>query len=89
MFDRGDRVSEIFLTGKHVHFHERWAIFTHLQIWLHECGIRSVATESNGLYLLAAYQILESGGLEVCLVNAQHAKNVTGRKREGRERHHP
>ena len=26
------------------------------------------------------YQILESRGLEVCLVNAQHVKNVPGRK---------
>jgi transposase len=26
------------------------------------------------------YQILEARGLEVCLVNAQHAKNVPGRK---------
>lgn len=48
--------------------------------WLQQCGIRSVAMESTSVYWIPVYQILESRGLEVCLVNAQHVKNVPGRK---------
>src|ERR1035437_5376112 len=48
--------------------------------WLQQCEIRSVAMESTSVYWIPVYQILESRGLEVCLVNAQHVKNVPGRK---------
>jgi transposase len=48
--------------------------------WLQQCGIRSVAMESTSVYWIPVYQILESRGLEVYLVNAQHVKNVPGRK---------
>jgi transposase len=48
--------------------------------WLQQCGIHSVAMESTSVYWIPVYQILESRGLEVYLVNAQHVKNVPGRK---------
>lgn len=48
--------------------------------WLQQCGIRSVAMESTSVYWIPVYQILDARGLEVCLVNAQHVKNVPGRK---------
>src|SRR6266853_4758188 len=48
--------------------------------WLQRCGIRSVAMELTSVYWIPVYQILESRGLEVYLVNAQHVKNVPGRK---------
>jgi transposase len=48
--------------------------------WLQQCGIRSVAMESTSVYWIPIYQILEARGLEVYLVNAQHVKNVPGRK---------
>jgi transposase len=48
--------------------------------WLEQCGVRSVAMESTSVYWIPIYQILEARGLEVCLVNAQHVKNVPGRK---------
>jgi transposase len=48
--------------------------------WLHCCGIKTVAMESTGVYWIPLFQILETRGLEVCLVNAHHAKNVPGRK---------
>jgi transposase len=51
-----------------------------LKDWLQQCGIRSVAMESTSVYWIPVYQILESRGLEVFLVNAQHVKNVPGRK---------
>jgi transposase len=48
--------------------------------WLQECGIRTVAMESTGVFWIPLFQILEKRGLEVCLVNARHVKNVPGRK---------
>jgi transposase len=36
--------------------------------------------ESTGVYWIPLFQILESAGIEVCLVNAQHVKHVPGRK---------
>ena len=46
--------------------------------WLKQCGVTTVAMESTGLYWIPLFQILESRGFEVCLVNARHAKNVPG-----------
>lgn len=48
--------------------------------WLKECGVKTVALESTGVYWIPAFQILERHGLEVFLVNARHVKNVSGRK---------
>jgi transposase len=48
--------------------------------WLKQCGVKTVAMESTGVYWIPLFQILESGGLEVCLVNARHVKNVPGRR---------
>ena len=48
--------------------------------WLVKIGITTVAMESTGVYWIPAFEILESRGLEVILVNARHVKNVTGRK---------
>jgi transposase len=48
--------------------------------WLKECKITTVAMESTGIYWLQLYLLLEESGIDACLVNAQHVKNVTGRK---------
>lgn len=48
--------------------------------WLEECQIKTVAMESTGIYWLQLFLILEEYGFEVFLVNAQHVKNVSGRK---------
>lgn len=48
--------------------------------WLHACHIDTVAMESTGVYWIPLYEILEGRGLQVCLVNARHVKNVSGRK---------
>src|SRR5262249_33321998 len=48
--------------------------------WLQACGIRSAAMESTSVYWIPLHQILEARGIEVCLVNAHHVKNVPGRK---------
>jgi transposase len=36
--------------------------------------------EPTGVFWVPLFQILEQRGLEVCLVNAHHVKNVPGRK---------
>ncbi len=48
--------------------------------WLQQCRIDTVAMESTGVYWIPLFQILESRGIEVCLVNAQHVRHVPGRK---------
>jgi transposase len=48
--------------------------------WLRQCGVRSVAMESTGLYWLAFAQLLAAAHIEVVLVNARHVRHVPGRK---------
>jgi transposase len=45
-----------------------------------QCGVKTVAMESTGVYWIPLFQILESRDFEVCLVNARHVKNVPGRR---------
>lgn len=51
-----------------------------LRDWLQECGVTTVAMESTGVYWIPLFQMLEAAGIEVCLVNARHCKNLPGRK---------
>lgn len=48
--------------------------------WLQACQVKTVAMESTGVYWIPVYEILESRGFEVYLVNARYIKNVPGRK---------
>jgi transposase len=48
--------------------------------WLEQCGIRTVAMESTGVYWIPLFQILEERNFRVHLVNAHHVRNVPGRK---------
>lgn len=48
--------------------------------WLSACGVDTVAMESTGVYWIALFELLESRGFTVLLVNARHVKNVSGRK---------
>jgi transposase len=48
--------------------------------WLKLCGITTVALESTGVYWIPVAYVLEQHGLEVNLVDARHARNVSGRK---------
>jgi transposase len=48
--------------------------------WLKECGIKTVIMESTGVYWIPAFELLESNGFEVKLVNARHVKNVSAHK---------
>jgi transposase len=53
--------------------------------WLIDKGVRSVALQSTGVYWMPVLEVLEQHGLEVFLVNAQHTKNVPGRKSDVQE----
>ncbi len=48
--------------------------------WLIACEVDTLAMESTGVYWVPLYEILESYGIEVYLVNARQVKNVSGRK---------
>jgi len=48
--------------------------------WLVEQGVESVAMESTSVYWIPVYEVLESRGLEVVLLNARQLHNVPGRK---------
>jgi transposase len=48
--------------------------------WLIEQGVESVAMESTSVYWIPIYELLESRGLEVVLVNARQLSHVPGRK---------
>ena len=48
--------------------------------WLDACAVDTVVMESTGVYWIPLYELLESRGFTVLLVNARHVKNVSGRK---------
>lgn len=52
--------------------------------WLKACRITSVAMESTGVYWIPLYQVLVERGFDVCLTNARHLKNVSGRPKSDR-----
>jgi transposase len=53
--------------------------------WLKDCGVKTVAMQSTGVYWIPLYEILEEQGFEVYLVNARHTKNLPGRKSDVQE----
>jgi transposase len=61
-------------------FRTTTAALQELAHWLLDVKCPTVALESTGVYWKPVFNILEPAGLEVVLVNAQHVKNVPGRK---------
>jgi transposase len=53
--------------------------------WLEHCGVTTVAMESTGVYWIPLYEILDRRGLQPCVVNARHMKNVPGRRTDWHE----
>jgi len=51
-----------------------------LRDWLVEQRVESVVMESTGIYWVPVWNVLEAGPWELKLVNAQHVKQVPGRK---------
>ncbi len=48
--------------------------------WLKSCKVDTVAMESTGVYWIPLFELLESRGFTVLLVNARHVRGVSGRK---------
>lgn len=48
--------------------------------WLKSCKIKTVIMESTGVFWIPAFELLESKGFDVKLVNARHVKNVSAHK---------
>ena len=53
--------------------------------WLKNGKCEMIAMESTGSYWKPVYNILEESGLNVIVVNAQHMKNVPGRKTDAND----
>jgi transposase len=53
--------------------------------WLAQWGVTHVAMESTGIYWQPVWNILEGEGRALLLVNAQHMKQVPGRKTDVRD----
>jgi transposase len=53
--------------------------------WLRQEGCQHVAMESTGVYWRPVHNLLEGVVAEVLLVNAQHIKNVPGRKTDRKD----
>jgi len=48
--------------------------------WLQDCRIKTVVMQATGVYWMALYQVLESYGLQVYVVNAKYTRTLPGRK---------
>ena len=48
--------------------------------WLAECGVETVAMESTGIYWIPLFELLETHGFKVYLINSRHWRNLDGRK---------
>jgi transposase len=53
--------------------------------WLQRSRIETVAMQATGVYWIPLYDQLTQHGIEVVVVNAQHTKNVPGRKTDVQE----
>lgn len=85
--DVGDTIHDVAIsnggTGHEVREYPTFTEdMTNLVDWLVSEGITTVAMESTGVYWLNLYLMLEEAGIEPYLVNAKHAKNVSGRKKD-------
>src|SRR5215470_14645451 len=59
-----------------------WRSLRQMAAWLAELGVTDAAMESTGVYWWPVYHALAQAGIEVCVCNAAHMRNVPGRKRD-------
>ena len=57
-----------------------WRSLQKMAGWLAELGVGDAAMESTGVYWWPVYHALAGAGIEVCVCNAAHMRNVPGRK---------
>jgi transposase len=50
--------------------------------WLQACGVTSIAMESTGVYWIPLFELLESRGLQVRLVDARQTRALPGRPKD-------
>jgi len=62
------------------HFNTFTVDLLSLADWLKKCKIDTVAMESTGVYWIPLFEILDSRGFDVKLVNPRFIKNAPGRK---------
>ena len=53
-----------------------WRPLTKMAAWLAELGVTDAALESTGVYWWPVYHALAGAGIEVCVCNAAHMRNV-------------
>lgn len=72
-----------FTTADHSDFVREFPAHTDglraLAVYLHEHGVTTVALEATGIYWIPLYELLESEGLEVFLVDPSYTKQIKGR----------
>jgi len=59
-----------------------WRPLQKMAAWLCGLGVTDAAMESTGVYWWPVYHALAQAGIEVCVCNAAHGRNVPGRKRD-------
>jgi transposase len=64
------------------HFPAFWRSLQKMAAWLDGLGVADAAMESTGIYWWPVYHALAQAGIEVCVCNAAHMRNVPGRKRD-------
>jgi transposase len=74
----GERPGERTVTVKR--FKSFWRPLRQMAAWLAEPGVTDAAMESTGVYWWPVYHALAQAGIEVCVCNAAHLRNVPGRK---------
>jgi transposase len=76
----GSRPGERTVTVKR--YRTFWRELTKMAAWLTGLGVTDAALESTGVYWWPVYHALAQAGIEVCVCNAAHMRNVPGRKRD-------
>ena len=61
-------------------FRTFWRELKKMAGWLAGLGVSDAALESTGVYWWPVYHALAGAGIEVCVCNAAHMRNVPGRK---------
>ena len=74
----GQRPGERTVTVRR--FKTFWRPLRQMAAWLSELGVTDAAMESTGVYWWPVYHALAQAGIEVCVCNAAHMRNVPGRK---------
>ena len=63
-------------------FRAFWRQLQKMAGWLAELGVSDAAMESTGVFWWPVYHALAGAGIEACVRNAAHMRNVPGRKRD-------